>query len=83
MPTALDFKSTLEGSSATSWGQILETMVMGNWGGGGGGGGVNEVHFCLVKNGRFLSFSFLVFFIIKLRNVNILKSVFLDTAINQ
>lgn len=32
MPTALDFKSTLEASGATSWGQnlILETMVMGN-----------------------------------------------------
>ena len=39
MPTALDFKSTLEASGATTWGQILEKMVMGNLVGGGGGGG--------------------------------------------
>ena len=50
MPTALDFKSTLEASGATSWGQnlILETMVMGNleeW--------VNEVHYGLGENGHF------------------------------
>lgn len=56
MPTALDFKSTLEASGATSWGQnlILETIVMGNleeW--------VNEVHYGLGENGKFLSFSFL------------------------
>ena len=54
MPTALDFKSTLEASGTTSWGQILETMVMGNleeW--------VNEVHYGLGENGKFLSFSFL------------------------
>ena len=38
MPTALDFKSTLEASGATSWGQILEKMVMGNLAGGWGGG---------------------------------------------
>ena len=36
MPTVLDFQSTLEASGATSWGQILEKMVMGNLAGGGG-----------------------------------------------
>ena len=39
MPTALDFKSTLEASGATTWGQILEKMVMGNLARGGGGEG--------------------------------------------
>ena len=38
----------------TSWGQILETMVMGNL-----GEWVNEVHYGLGENGKFLSFSFL------------------------
>lgn len=78
MLTALDFKSTLEASGATSWGQILETMVVGNL-----GEWVNEVHYGLGENGKFLSFSFFVHVIIKLRNVNTLKSVFFDTAMNQ
>ena len=84
MPTALDFKSTLEASGATSWGQILEKMVMGNLAGGGGrGGGVNEVHYGLGENGKFLVIFIFVHVIIKLRIVNILKSVFSDNALNQ
>lgn len=54
MLTALDFKGTLEASGATRWGQILETMVVGNL-----GEWVNEVHYGLGENGKFLSFSFL------------------------
>ena len=79
MPTALDFKSTLEASGATSWGQILEKMVMGNL----AGGGVNEVHCGLGENGKFLVIFIFVHVIIKLRIVNILKSVFSDNALNQ
>ena len=78
MPTALDFKSTLEASGATSWGQILETLVMGNL-----GEWVNEVHYGLGENGKILIIFIFVHVIIKLRNVNTLKSVFFDTAINQ
>ena len=81
MPTALDFKSTLEASGATTWGQILEKMVMGNL--VGGGGGVNEVHYGLGENGKFLVIFIFVHVIIKLRIVNILKSVFSDNALNQ
>ena len=81
MPTALDFKSTLEASGATSWGQILEKMVMGNLAGGWGGG--NEVHYGLGENGKFLVIFIFVHVIIKLRIVNILKSVFSDNALNQ
>ena len=78
MPTALDFKSTLEASGATTWGQILEKMVMGNL-----VGGVNEVHYGLGENGKFLVIFIFVHVIIKLRIVNILKSVFSDNALNQ
>lgn len=80
MPTVLDFQSTLEASGATSWGQILEKMVMGNL---AGGGGVNEVHYGLGENGKFLVIFIFVHVIIKLRIVNILKSVFSDNALNQ
>ena len=79
MPTALDCKSTLEASGATTWGQILEKMVMGNL----VGGGVNEVHYGLGENGKFLVIFIFVHVIIKLRIVNILKSVFSDNALNQ
>ena len=81
MPTALDFKSTLEASGATTWGQILEKMVMGNL--ARGGGRVNEVHYGLGENGKFLVIFIFVHVIIKLRIVNILKSVFSDNALNQ
>ena len=80
MPTALDFKSTLEASGATSWGQILEKMVMGNL---AGGGGVNEGPYGLGENGKFLVIFIFVHVIIKLRIVNILKSVFSDNTLNQ
>ena len=56
----------------------MKTMVVGNL-----GEWVNEVHYGLGENGKFLSFSFFVHVIIKLRNVNTLKSVFFDTAMNQ
>ena len=81
MPTALDFKSTLEASGATTWGQILEKMVMGNL--ARGGGRENEVHYGLGENGKFLVIFIFVHVIIKLRIVNILKSVFSDNALNQ
>ena len=46
-------------------------------------GGVNEVHYGLGENGKFLVIFIFVHVIIKLRIVNILKSVFSDNALNQ
>ena len=53
------------------------------WRGVEGGGGVNEVHYGLGENGKFLVIFIFVHVIIKLRIVNILKSVFSDNALNQ
>ena len=47
------------------------------------GGGGNEVHYGLGENGKFLVIFIFVHVIIKLRIVNILKSVFSDNALNQ
>ena len=49
----------------------------------GGGGGVNEVHYGIGENGKFMVILIFVHVIIKLRIVNILKSVFSDNALNQ